>query len=507
MTHAVTRKEIRVAARRRPVKLAVAAGACALLAACGSQVPPSQFVDAQGALAGNNGGLNSAAPGGADTGGGGGSTGSSAPKGGRGTGHTSAGSGGSRGGSGGGGTSGGGGGSGDSGGSSGGSAASGVKAGSCAGFTNGPGITKSTINIANVADVSGPVPGLFQGVQQAMKAYVAYFNSSSSICGRKLSLESLDSQTSSGGDQQAATTACGNAFAMVGSMGAFDDGGAGTVSKCGIPDLRTATTEAGRAASPVVYGAQSLNANYVPTAPAVYYKRAYPGVASKAAFLYLNAGASSVNAKNEIKGWEREGFKFIYTAGIDVTAFNYTTYVSKMQSLGVKYVQFVGAYQYAVRLAQAIKQQQNFKPIFVLDPVAYDAGYVKSGGAAVDGTEIWINSRTFEEARSIPEMQTYIGWLNRVAPGAAPNYFGIFAWSAGMLFTQKAIELGGKLTRKSLLAQLAKVDGWTGNGMFGPQHVGRKVTGACYGFISLHNGKWVREGPRPFSCGSDTKVS
>jgi ABC-type branched-subunit amino acid transport system substrate-binding protein len=494
----VNEKGNRVGGGRHRVKYGIAVVGTLLLAACGSQVPPSQFMEAQGGLAGNN--ASNAAGGGPGTDAASGANGGTGSGGGS-NGKTSSGNGGSGGGSRGGGTSGGG-----SGGSSGGGAAAGIKAGSCAGFKNGPGMTKSTINIANVADVSGPVPGLFAGVQQAMKAYIAYFNSSSSICGRKLSLEALDSQTSSGGDQQASTTACGNAFAMVGSMGAFDDGGAGTVTRCGIPDLRTATTEAARAASPVVYGAQSLNANYVPTAPADYYKRTYPGVATKAAFLYLNAGASSLNAKNEIKGWEHEGFKFVYTAGIDVTAFNYTTYVSKMQSLGVKYVQFVGAYQYAVRLAQAIKQQQNFKPLLVLDPVGYDPGYVKSGGSAVEGTKIWINSRTFEEAGSIPEMQTYISWLKRVAPGAAPNYFGIFAWSAGMLFTQKAIELGGKLTRQSLLAELAKVDNWTGNGMFGPQHVGRKVTGACYGFIELKGGKWLREGPRPFSCGSDTKV-
>jgi ABC-type branched-subunit amino acid transport system substrate-binding protein len=484
-----------VAIRRRPRKVVIAAAACVVLAACGSQVPPSQFINAQNALGGGNGGNGNGSVGSAAAGpNGNGTLGATS------TATSTAGSGGSGGGGSNGGTSGGGT-------SGGGAAAAGVKAGSCAGFKNTTGITNSTITLGNIADVSGPVPGLFQGVQQAMKAYVSYFNSSSTICGRKLALESLDSQTSSGGDQQAATTACGKAFALVGSMGAFDDGGANTVTTCGIPDIRTASTEAARAASPVVYGAQSLNARYVPTAPADYYKKTYAGVADKAAFLYLNAGAASLNAKNEIKGWEQRGFKFIYTAGIDVTAFNYTTYASKMASLGVKYVQFVGAYQYAVRLAQAIHSQTNFKPLFVLDPVAYDPGYVKSGGDAVEGTKIWINSRTFEEVSRIPEMQTYISWLHRVAPGAAPNYFGLFAWSAGMLFTQKAIQLGGALTRKSLLAQLATVDNWTGGGMFGPQHVGQRITGSCYGFIALHNGQWVREGPQPFSCGTVLKVA
>jgi ABC-type branched-subunit amino acid transport system substrate-binding protein len=279
------------------------------------------------------------------------------------------------------------------------------------------------------------------------------------------------------------------------------------VTQCGIPDLRTAATEQARINSPVVFGVQSLNASYVPQAPPDYYKKTYAGVADHAAFAYLNAGASSLNAKNEIKGWQARGFNFhddIFA--IDVTAFNYTTYVSKMKADGVKYVQFVGAYQYAVKLAQAMSQQ-SFKPVFVLDPVAYDPGYVKSGGSAVDGTKIWINSRLFEESSSIPEMQTYITWLKRVAPSAQPNYFGIYAWSAGRLFTQKALELGGQLNRASMIAALKKVDGWTGIGMFGPQHVAAKITAGCYGFIQLKGGKWVREGPAPFSCGGVTKVS
>jgi ABC-type branched-subunit amino acid transport system substrate-binding protein len=486
-----------VAIRKRPLAVVVAAIACLVLAACGSQVPPSKYFAAQAGLAGyNNGNGNNNNGNGSGNGG----TGTAAPGATGGTATTGAGSLGGTGGTGGG--SGGGGG-----GSSGGGAAAGITAGSCAGFKNTTGISNSTITLANVADVSGPVPGLFQGVQQAMKAFMVYFNSTSSICGRKLSLESLDSQTSSSGDQQAATTACGNAFAMVGSMGAFDDGGAATVTNCGIPDLRTASTETQRASSPVVYGVQSLNPNYEPTSPPDYYKGAFPGVADKAAFLYLDAGASSLNAQREIAGWRARGFTFNSSdiIGIAVTTLNYTTYAAKLKSDGVKYVQFVGAYQYAIKLAQAM-QQQDFHPLFVLDPVAYDPGYIAAGGSAVEGTHIWINSRIFEQAGSIPEMQNYITWLNRVVPGAKPNYFGMFAWSAGRLFTQKAIELGGKLTRQSLLAALSTVDNWTGLGMFGPQHVGKRLTGSCYGFITLKGGQWVREGPAPFSCGSTVKV-
>jgi hypothetical protein len=104
-------------------------------------------------------------------------------------------------------------------------------------------------------------------------------------------------------------------------------------------------------------------------------------------------------------------------------------------------------------------------------------------------------------------MQTYETWLQRTSPGALPNYFGLFAWAAGRLFVQQALALGGKLSRANLVNSLRGVDNYTGNGLFGPQHVGAKITGSCYGFITLQNGKWVRENTGGnFLCGSVVKV-
>jgi ABC-type branched-subunit amino acid transport system substrate-binding protein len=523
MTGNRTTTASRSARRRR--RFAAVAVACAVLTACGSQIPPSKFVDAQGGVAG--GGTGVAAQGGGGTGGGGttggdttngggGSTGGGGGTGGGSTGGGSTGGGSTGGGSTGGGSTGGGstgggkakgGGGNTGGGSTGGGGTTGgaggsVKAGSCAGFQNSKGITSSTIKIANIADTSGPVPGLFKSVQDSMKAYVAYFNATSSICGRKLSLDPLDSQTSSTGDQQAATSACSSDFAIVGSMGAFDDGGAQTVTGCGIPDLRTAVTESARLKSPDVYAAQSLNVSYEPTEPADYYKQAFGDDTIKhAAFIYLDAGASSLNADSEIKAWTSRGFDFIYKAGVPVTEFNYTQYASNMKAKGVKYVQYVGAYQEAISLAKAMAQQ-DFHPKFIMDPVAYDPGFVSSGGSAVEGTHVWINSALFEESNSNPELQNYLSWLKRVAGNASPTYFGIYAWGAGKLFTDTALKLGGKLTRQSLLDALKGVDNYTGNGLFGPQHVGAKKTGSCYQFITLKSGKWVREGPSKLTCGS-----
>ena len=485
--------------RGRAFATTAAAGALSLvLAACGSQLSPEDVRAAGGGTMG--GGLDQGVvgPDGSatgDTGAAGGTTGGAAGS--TGGGSTATGGGSSSGGSGGSATQG-----------SGGNAASGgVKAGNCAGFKNQTGISDGKIVIANAADVSGPVPGLFESAQEAVKAYIAYFNASSDICGRKLELMSLDSRTDAGADQQAYAKACEGAFAAVGSMSAFDGGGAATADKCGIPDLRSANVSAERQKCDNCFGVQSANPNTFQNAVPDHIIKNYPAAAKSAAYVWINAGVGPLNANNQANAMQRRGMKFVYRQGIDVSEFNYAPYVQQMKDKGVKYVQFLGAYQQAVRLAQAM-QQQGFKPdAFVLDPTGYDPRYVESGGDAVEGTKIFINFAMFEEVSSNKEMQLYQAWLQQVKPGATPTFFGLFSWSAARLFVEQSIALGGDLNRESLVKAVTKVDNWTSNGLHSPQHVGSKQTGDCWRWIRLQKGKWVPEGPTKFTCSGVTNAN
>ena len=377
----------------------------------------------------------------------------------------------------------------------------GEPAASCAGFTDSTGITDSTITLANASDVSGPVPGLDLPAQQATEAYAAYFNSVSDICGRSLSVDALDTQTSSTGDQQAAATACTDAFAMVGSMSSFDDGGASTAAGCGIPDLRAATSEAQRLDAADAYAVSYPYIHSVPAAVPQYFVQHNATAAAHAAMLWISAGAWQVQGQDEMSGWANAGFTFVYHSGIDATAFNYATYVSAMQSAGVQYVQFVGPAQYAVRLAQAM-QAQSFTPVFVVDPAAgTDPSYVTAGGAAVAGSYSFTDAALPTDTGNA-ELALYEHWLQVVAPGATPTATGIHAWSAALLFTQQAQALGGRLTRASLLSSLAHVSGWTGNGLQTAQSVGAKTPAPCAAVTTLTNGAWQRASAGQYACGS-----
>lgn len=483
--------------RRRSRQLtfgAVCATALLIVSACASDVPPGKFIgDAGYGVRNGSAGPGGSNPQAAGPQGGGGPIGSST---------ATSGPGGSL--PGGGGSTGsaqsGGGGNGGGGGGSGGSAVSGVKAGSCAGFKNGDGISSDTITLANVSDVSGPVPGLFTSAQQAAKAYAAYFNSTSSVCGRKLKVVNLDSQTNSVGDQQAATSACSSAFAMVGSMSAFDDGGAQTVAGCGIPDLRAITTTPQREASPVTFGTDSINPPQVTTVQYTYLKSTAGDAYQHAGIIYLDAGAAIPNAIADKKTAEAVGYHFVYDQSVAVTTFNYASYAAQIANAGVKFLQYVGAYQYAIRLLQAL-QQQNVKVTFLMDSVAYDPAFIASGGSAVNGTYAFVNTALLEEASSNAEMQTYLKWLHQVAPSGVPSFFGIYAWGAMKLFTQLAVQLGGQLSRSTLLNAIKGVHDFNANHLFTDQDVGGKKTPPCQAMIQLENGKWVRRGTSPYICG------
>ena len=380
-----------------------------------------------------------------------------------------------------------------------------MKAGSCAGFKNSTGITNSTITIANVSDISGPVPGLFKSAPGRDRPTSRTSTRTSSICGRKLKLETLDSRTSEGGDQQAASTACGNAFAMVGSMGAFDAGGAGTVAQVRhARHPRGTSTETPRYRSPVSFGAYSLASAGHPGRAVQLLQVAGRQRTRTRRFVYLNAGVGLAE-REELHGRRAKlGYNFDNSAGIDVTTFPYDSYVQSMSDKGVQYVQYIGAYQYAVRAEEAIeaRRSSSFNPIFVMDPIAYDQGFVQSGGQR---GQRHVHLRRRAAVRG-GRPQSRAGDLPAVAQRT----------SGGDADVLRHLRLGGgRAVRAARRAARRQADpGIAAVGRCGActtartTRCSRRNTSArrsrptaCRS-IQLNGGKWVRKTPYPYTCGA-----
>jgi ABC-type branched-subunit amino acid transport system substrate-binding protein len=171
-----------------------------------------------------------------------------------------------------------------------------------------------------------------------------------------------------------------------------------------------------------------------------------------------------------------------------------------MKDKGIRFVVYMGPYQNTVKLQQAMKQQGFEADVFLQDSTIYDQGYVDQAGSDGDGTYAYSTTNLFDDV-GIKEMALYRAWLDQVKPGADPNFYGLYAWSATRLFVEQATALGGELDRKSLVASLGRVCNWTGNGVHGPQAVGAKTTDACISIMQLNDGTWTKVSPGEFMCG------
>jgi ABC-type branched-subunit amino acid transport system substrate-binding protein len=368
----------------------------------------------------------------------------------------------------------------------------------CAQFSNQTGITDSTITIGNAADISGPIPGVFESAQLGVKSYVAYFNATSTLCGRKLNLKTYDTRTDGGADQQAYVEMCDSAFASVGSMSVYDSGGAEATESCGLPDIRTAATSAARNACDTCFGTQALGNGEFSNPPADFLVKYYPEAARNAALLYINVGAAVEQAHVFMNVSAKRGVHYVYSDAIDVAEFNYSPYVERMEDAGVRSVQFIGAAQQTARLAQAMRDGGFAPDIFLMDPSVYDPIYVSNGGASVEGTVMFGPFRPFEDP--VAEQTLYVQWLQQVDPDATPSFFGVFAWSAAKLFVEQARGLGGDLNRRTLVERIRRVNDWTGGGLHAPMQVGDKHAPGCDRFMRLQQGKWIPFHGRDYLC-------
>ncbi len=142
-------------------------------------------------------------------------------------------------------------------------------------------------------------------------------------------------------------------------------------------------------------------ANQFQNAVPDYVLKNFKAASQKAAMLYVNAGAAVENGKLQAQAMTLRGMKFVYEQAIEVSDFNYAPYVQQLKDRDVGYVQFIGAASQAVKLAQAM-EQQNYEPdIYMLDPTAYTSEFL-SGGSAIEGATIFTNFVPFEESRLQP---------------------------------------------------------------------------------------------------------
>ena len=363
------------------------------------------------------------------------------------------------------------------------------------------GVTATEITITTASDISGVQAGLFKSTHQAMQALTTMVNYQGGLYGRRIRWIPSDTKADTVANQAAVKEACNDSFALVGSMSAFDNGGASTGEACGIPDVTAIPVNPPRQEASNVYAADPITPHRFPVGPATFIKNTYGNdVIQNAAMLYLNAGVTKVNALRRMEAYESVGFRWTYVQEVQVLEANYSPFVQKMKERGIQYVNMVANYQSIQKLLNAMEQNEYYPKVRDWDSVAYSPNFPTIGKPA-EGSLVFLTTAIAEEISTNPEMQLYVQWLNRVAPGAKPDFFGFYAWSAGRLFVKVHEMVGAKITRKKFLEEIRKVHSWNSNGLHATQDIGNKSETVCFLYVEIRGGKFVRKTPSSgFNC-------
>ena len=357
------------------------------------------------------------------------------------------------------------------------------------------GVTATQITIAVLSDRTGPVPGIFESTIRAVQAWANLVNSQGGIFGRKIKVVPIDSKTSTADNRAGALQACAQAFALVGSMSAYDDGGAGPVGQCGIPDIPTTVVNLGRENVATTFPANPNVSNKSLLVAPKWLAEQFPDAPKAGGQLWLNAPVTRYNAEKNMEATGTVGYQYPYKRQVEVVEPNFTPFVVDMRNQGVQYVTMVSDNNSVARLLKAIKSQ-NWQPkVRQFDTVIYDQKFLQTAGDAAEGVYTFVNAVPLEEASSSKEYQLYIDALKRSAGGSPDGFFGLYAWSAARLFQQALEKTGPQASRAKIVEYLKGLHSWDGHGLHPAHDIGNKTIANCQVILQVKGGKFTRVHP------------
>lgn len=367
------------------------------------------------------------------------------------------------------------------------------------------GVTATSLTVGNVASLSGPIPGLFEGAVNGTNAYLKYVNSTGGVYGRTLKLSVGDDQNECGANQNRYRDLSPKVFAFVGGFSVFDECSARVMRpQPEVPIVQYALSGAANAL-PNLFSPQASVPGYA-TGPFEYWSKKYGDKTKKVGSVYSqNAAAAdshrAISAAAKSVGWE-----FIYERGAASTEQDFTADIVRMRQDGVELVFLVATTaQNAARIKRAA-DSQGFKPVWIVQ-VAYDQSFITFAGGAeaaegIEGANLFSLYFGEEEGKRVPEVGLYQQWMKRNNPKANLDVFSMYGWTSAKLFVQALKDAGPKATRAGLLASLKKVQEYDADGMLAPSGPATKRPATCYVLWQIKSGKYVRidSPPNGYRC-------
>lgn len=379
------------------------------------------------------------------------------------------------------------------------------------------GVTKSALTVGVIADLSGPIPGLFEGAVRGTQAYLTKVNAEGGVFGRQLKLDVGDSQLTCDQFKAQTQSEVGTDFALVGSFALFDSCGVDVLkANPGVADIHSALSNSAQAIDNN-FSVAPLGSGWR-TGPLSYYKNKFGDAWQHIGSIYAAIGGGKETwtaAKAVIQkpgaSWQGHVDR---DASYQPTDTDFTAEVIRMQQAGVKMIYMIAANNAgAANLLHAVRGQASTRgwPVVFGGP-AYDKAFLKQANDSGDLTMAGAG-QTYEDqqyalffnsadAQAIPAVQDFQTWYGRVSGGSSPDLFAAYGWSSAQLFVKALRAAGPKATRKSLFTELKKITRFDADGLLAAANPAQKKPGSCWVFTQAVNGQWARlDSPRnAFRC-------
>jgi ABC-type branched-subunit amino acid transport system substrate-binding protein len=360
-----------------------------------------------------------------------------------------------------------------------------------------PGLTDTRITVGNVATLTGPVPGLFQGAQFGVDAYFQYVNSTGGVRGRQLELKTGDDGLDCSRDQSQTEGLVDQVFAFVGSFSIFDNCAAKVFAEhTDVPNVSYALTPDAFALANT-YSIEPRPPGFR-TGPFQYYAQLFPDAVKKVGSVYQ---ASSQSAWDQEKAaMESVGYSIAYERGADTSETDFTADILRMKDSGVQFIWLSDLPVPSQAKFLSAMQQQGYRPKVVMTAgTAYDGTYFQQlpDPSAAEGMYTDMQYELFlDTASTVPEVQLFQHWLEKTHPDAQPDLFGVFGWASASLFVQALQAAGDQPTRQGVLDALAGIHDFDANGLIAPVDIGAKQPPECWILVQVKDGKWQRVTPQ-----------
>ena len=363
-------------------------------------------------------------------------------------------------------------------------------------------VTSSCIAIGNVSTISGIVPGLFEGAEVGTDAYLSYIDSTEGgVDGRKLALISEDDKFNGQNNASETQALIGKVLAFAGSFSLEDQNGGLVLSK--NPDVPNVSVSLAQYTSdlPNTFSVNPLADGWSLTGLA-FFKKRYPNAVKHVALLVAQESSAEASANGLKAAMIHEGYHIVYDQLYGPLETDFTPEVLAMEHAGVQFVDLsVTDANNAEHIVQEM-HQQGFDPQVIesAGPV-YVSNFTQLAGGSQVTDGIWLDQGAVlylgGDAKSVPAVDTFLDWVNKVHPGFTPDLYTLYGWASAQLLVQAIRAAGSNPTSASVLAQLKKVTSFDASGLLAPSDPAGKRPSSCIILARIVNGVFVRVSPTP----------